>query len=96
MVVDDHVKPESVKVGLGLRIYSSVQWHLSPTFSNSVNWNRCALRRALSSLPRQENSLAKPLRLRGATPSYAPSGEYVEVEDTGLKGIVALAKMSDS
>ena len=75
----------------------SDQWQGSPTFSNSVaHWTR---RLALSSRPKQQNSRAKALRLRGVRPSYGPSfcSELeLEVDDAGLSGMVALAKMSES
>lgn len=52
---------------------------------------------ARSSRPKQQNSRANPLRLRGARPSYGFSlmGELDE-EDVGLNGMVALMKMSES
>jgi hypothetical protein len=67
---------------------------MSGTFSNSVS--RITRRRARSSRPKQQNKRARPLRFRGVRPSYGPSllGE-LDVEE-GLRGIVALMKISES
>jgi len=72
----------------------SVQCPPSPTFSNSVSLT--TLLRALSSLPKQQNNLAKPLRFRGARPSYGLSLLGDELVEDGLKGMVALMKMRES
>lgn len=55
-------------------------------------------RRALSSRPKQQNSLAKPLRFRGARPFSGCDCdcESLDVEDVGERGMVAFAKMSES
>lgn len=73
----------------------SVQWHFSPTFSNCVSLMTRLLVR--SSRPKQQKKRTRPLRLRGVRPSSSPSVvESFDVDDTGLRGIVALAKMSES
>jgi hypothetical protein len=66
-----------------------------PTGSNCVSFHTRL--RALSSLPKQQNRRASPLRFRGVRPSYGDSlfGE-LDVEEVGLSGIVALMKMSES
>jgi hypothetical protein len=52
--------------------------------------------RARSSRPKQQKSRARPLRFRGARPSYGDSwlGE-LDVDD-GLSGMVAFMKISES
>lgn len=73
----------------------SDQWHFSPTFSNCVSLSTRLL--ALSSLPKQQKKRTKPLRLRKISPSSSVSLlDWSEVEDTGLRGMVAFAKMSES
>jgi hypothetical protein len=73
----------------------SVQWHFSPTFSNPVSLSTRLL--ALSSLLKQQKNLTKPLRLRGVRPSSSVSLlDSPEVDDAGLRGMVALAKIRES
>jgi hypothetical protein len=86
------LQPPSPKVAATTQ-YSD-QCPMSPTFSNSVSL--ITRRRARSSRPKQQNKRARPLRFRGVRPSYGLSllGE-LDVEE-GLRGIVALIKMSES
>ena len=73
----------------------SVQWHFSPTFSNCVSLMTRLLAR--SSRPKQQKKRTKPLRLRGVRPSSRVAFvDWSEVEETGLRGKVALANMSES
>lgn len=77
-----------------MQIQYSDQCPSSPTFSYAVS--RSTLLLALSSLPKQQKNLTKPLLLRGLRPSSKASFvDSFEMEDVGLRGMVALAKMSE-